>query len=234
MGRKKNNVQEENLLCLKDLSPELCYELKHQVFSHQLLMHPFFVFIEANMKSVIWSICRSAVTSQSFAQNEEIFSFPRVAEMMFFLKAGHLEYIPYKANEAEERPLVPPPDIREPISEGALWTEWRHRGKLVALIPTELICLNPDAFSKAMSVHPQPWFIAVNYAENFINFLNELEDERFIDILRDSDFFDGAVKSCAGSQWRHRQHKIKSSSTNIEHLKFLMCIVLGAHFTESS
>merc|ERR1719240_1081034 len=104
--RKSTFVQVESVHFIKELSPELSYELTHQVFSHQLLLHPLFDFVNSNMKSVIWSICHSAVTSQSFAQSEEIFSFPQMAKMMFFLKAGHLEYIPFKENQAEP-PLVP-------------------------------------------------------------------------------------------------------------------------------
>merc|ERR1712137_563010 len=200
--KKKCFVQVENVICIKQLSPELGYELTYQVFSHQLLLHPLLNFVNTHMESVIWAICCSAVTSRSFAQSEEIFSFPQTAEMMFFLKLGNLEYIPYKEN----RPLVPPPQVREPISEGALWTKWSHQGKLAALMPTELICVNPDAFSKVMFVHPHPWFVAVIYGESFLNLLNKLEDERIMDIIRDPDFFDQASNVCAGSAWRHR-HK---------------------------
>lgn len=54
LQRRKNTfVQVESVLFIKELSPELSSELTHQVFSHQLLLHPLFNFVDSNMKSVI-------------------------------------------------------------------------------------------------------------------------------------------------------------------------------------
>jgi len=202
---KKDRIQRAAVTCLKELSQELHYELTHQVSSHQLLLHPLFDFINTNMKSVIWTICCSALTSHSFAQREEIFHYYKAAKNMFLLKVGNLEYVPYTT----QLPLDPQPQAREPISEGALWTKWRHQGQLTALTPSELISVDPDAFSKAMLVHPHPWCVAVSYAERFVDFLNGLEPVRFIDILRETDFHMTAIHTCSTS-WKERYLTIRA------------------------
>merc|ERR1712007_90170 len=103
-------------------------------------------------------------------------------------------------------PIKPEPEEGEPIAEGALWTEWRHQGQLIALKPSDLIVVDPHHFCECMRVHPQPWFLSAHYASLFATYLNvDAKKENFSDIIRDEEFFTTAVKSCKNTPWKTHQ-----------------------------
>jgi len=147
---KKECVQKESVPCLKGLSQELASQLKLEICRGPLLDLPLFRMLRNQMQVVMRSICCEALKFQLFAENDEIFCFPDLAKQMYFLNSGNLEYI-ILSEAGQERPLDPPPLPREAISEPVLWIEWIHQGALTALNPTELVLLDPDAFSKTMS-----------------------------------------------------------------------------------
>jgi len=180
---KKARVQKESVQCLKGLSQELTSQLTLEICRQQLLDRPLFKILINEMHLVMRSISCDALSVLSLAEDDEIFCFLDPAKKMYFLNSGNLEYIGLDELECP-RPLDPPPLPGEAISEPVLWLEWIHQGTLTALTPTELLLLDPDAFSKTMTMSPQAWSLAKNYAEQFINFLNKLDQSDFIDIIR--------------------------------------------------
>jgi len=185
---KKDRIQKEGVPCLKGLSQELTGQLTLEICAQHLQHLLLFNVLYKKMHLVMRSICSEALSFQSFAENEEVFRFSNLGKKVYFLHSGNMEYV--ILNEpTQPTPLDPPPMPKEAISEAVLWMQWIHQGTLTVLTPTELVLLDPDIFSKIMTMSPEPWSMAVKYAENFIKFLNSLERSAFIDIIRQPFFF---------------------------------------------
>lgn len=166
------------------LSQELRTELARQVHSHYLSMHPFFDQLNRSVEIIMRNICVSALTEHMHGEDELIFHATEVGKFMFFLRAGHLQY-----TTLEKQTLDPPVQIGETISEAAVWADWRYQGTLMTRAHSEMLSLDPGVFCSLMYVHPHPWSMAVNYATRFISFLNQADDQRFMDFIRDNEFF---------------------------------------------
>merc|ERR1712137_741308 len=104
---------------------------------------------------------------------------------MFIIKSGECEYALWRGEVLE-----PPPQPRESIAEAVLWTHWIHQGSLKACTASTLLGLDPNKFCKVMFLDPRPWFLAVDYGQRFVKFVNQLDSHLFLDILRDATFFD--------------------------------------------
>eukprot|EP00747_Dinoflagellata_sp_TGD_P072403 gnl/TRDRNA2_/TRDRNA2_157465_c0_seq1.p1 gnl/TRDRNA2_/TRDRNA2_157465_c0~~gnl/TRDRNA2_/TRDRNA2_157465_c0_seq1.p1 ORF type:complete len:248 (-),score=45.86 gnl/TRDRNA2_/TRDRNA2_157465_c0_seq1:47-790(-) len=76
------------------------------------------------------------------------------------------------------------------VSEPILWTRWRHCGEFRAVEPSELVNLEPKAFTDIMSMHPKPWKLCKRYGEYFVNHLTNLSSQAYLsDVIRDYDFY---------------------------------------------
>jgi len=76
------------------------------------------------------------------------------------------------------------------------------QGTLVALTPSELVLLDPDAFSNIMIMNPQSGYLGAMYADNFIEFLKNLDRSACIDIIR-KPFSFHFVKS-SNHEWKKK------------------------------
>jgi len=190
----KEHIQTENIPSLKGLSEELARELAHAMNWHHVSGLHFLGWIEKHIKVVTYYVCCTALEIKLVAERELIFKLYDEAKKMYFLKTGSLRYIHLEGLEASEA-IAPSPKEREPISEGVLWTDWAHMGKLISLNPSDLICVNPDRFIECMHYHQKSWSLALIYAKEFIKYMNEAE-KHLTDIIRDEQFTTSAVDSC--------------------------------------
>merc|ERR1712137_1199830 len=173
---------------LNKLSDELKNELARQLHRLYLVQHPFFQLLDDELTQTMVLICSTALKEILYADGEIIFGVAELAEWMYVLKSGESEYTRMGGDVLE---LAPQP--RETIGEAVLWTSWVHRGSLRALTPTTMLCLDPDKFCEAVFVDQRPWFIAVDYGGRFLDFLNQLDNDLFLDIIRDTTFFADTV-----------------------------------------
>uniref|UniRef100_A0A7R9ZVQ3 Ion transport domain-containing protein n=1 Tax=Pyrodinium bahamense TaxID=73915 RepID=A0A7R9ZVQ3_9DINO len=193
--KQNNHVQPGQIKVLEGLSESLRNELMHEMHSPHLLDHPFFLYLNNEMAVVMHRLCRVALGQQSYAEREVVFGAGDEAKKVYFVKGGSLDY-----KLMDRTVLRPPPRPKEWISEALLWTAWRHRGDLVALIESELILVDPAQFVSVMNLHPRPWFYAKQYATKFVEFLNRLGREAVSDIIRDTLFYGKAVNDI---EWRN-------------------------------
>merc|ERR1712151_954853 len=111
-----------------------------------LRLHPFFADMQHAAPTIIRRICHSAVQSMPVDQGAVVFTKGEVPEepKMYFIIRGTLEYH-YSHGE--------PATVREKqwVSEGALWTRWKHQGTLMATTDCKMAVLDAKEFQTIMA-----------------------------------------------------------------------------------
>merc|ERR1712012_455507 len=182
-------VQRDKVPVLGGLSEALHNELMHEMYSPELAAHPFFDALKASMPAVMHRLCRVALKLHCYAEKEVAFSAGDEAKKMYFIKTGALEYAQLN------NPIGFDLQNKEWLSEAVLFTNWRHRGNLLAMTESELLSVDPEQFMTVMSVHPKPWHYAVFYARKFIQLLNSSLSE-LTDVVREETFYEGLMQVC--------------------------------------
>merc|ERR1740121_1154892 len=67
------------------------------------------------------------------------------------------------------------------MCEPTLWTHWTHCGSAQAQVPTRLLTLDADVFHKAVITFPTDHVL--NYAGQFVDLLNDQDQEGLTDLL---------------------------------------------------
>jgi len=185
---QSNLVQARNIAVLKMLSEALHNELTHSLHSPHLLGHPFFMYVDQNMKVVMHKLCRFGLTNQSYAEGEIVFGIGDEGKKMYFVKRNKEPTLPnFQYTMIDRSKLDPPPKSLEAIAEAVMWTTWRHQGDLMATNSADLLVMDPGQFVEVMSVHPRPWFFAKKYARHFLGHMNRPGTDPH-DFVRDADF----------------------------------------------
>lgn len=187
-----DQVNQNQLQVLNDLSEALRNELLYSTNSSLLMPHPFFRAVDDEMRIIMHKICR-ILTSRTVAEQEIIFTGGDTAMWSYFTRDGKLSYKPIHGESFKARE-------KECISEAALWVHWRHQGELVALCGSELFMLPPAGFLETMRTHPTPWFYGVSYAQSFVDFMGETDPHCCTDFLRDGNFQQRAVKAICNTR----------------------------------
>jgi len=179
-------VQKEKIPVMGALSEALQNELTHHMHAPLLKGHIFFMWLNGKMPMVMHRLCRLVLKLQSFAEKEVAFSTNDEAKTMLFIKKGDFAYSIYSVEE-----LDPPLRKGDWLCEAVLYTPWRHRGDLTAVVESEAIELVPDSFQQVMSIHPRPWNYAQKYAEKFVEMLATRPDVH--DVIRDTCWYEETV-----------------------------------------
>eukprot|EP00927_Polykrikos_kofoidii_P017213 TRINITY_DN17814_c0_g1_i1.p1 TRINITY_DN17814_c0_g1~~TRINITY_DN17814_c0_g1_i1.p1 ORF type:complete len:764 (+),score=145.83 TRINITY_DN17814_c0_g1_i1:45-2336(+) len=188
MSTQNKLVQANSVKILGGISEQLHSELLHTMNAPHLLGHPFFAYLNLEMKVVVQRLSRLALKLCQVAEGDVVFAAGDDARKFYFIKSGLFEYA-----SIDRALLAPPPQTKEWVGEAVLWVTWRHLGAFRARIPSELLVVEPDQFTDVMMMHPRPWSFAKRYAAFFVEFLNSIEMSAMTDILRHESFYDHAV-----------------------------------------
>jgi len=131
------------------------------------------------MNRAMHRIC-SILRVKTYSESEVIFDGGSRAEQTFFKRSGELRY-----SSLDGVLLQPPPLMGECVSEATLWLEeWRHQGELTAGEVSDLYTLKPVEFANIMRMHPKTWFFSGSYAEQFLEYIQNVEPDCYIDFVR--------------------------------------------------
>jgi hypothetical protein len=174
-------VAETRVTVLSNLSVQLRQELEYEKQNFEVDLHPFFHYIREEMQHAALLICSKTMTMLAYAEQDVVFEAEEEATMMYFLKAGNFDY------QINDMVLMPPLMDRAWVSEAAIWTNWHHVGVFSVREgghTGELVGILPDAFVKAMIVHPRVWAFAKAYGSKFLMLLEaEARKGALTDIL---------------------------------------------------
>jgi hypothetical protein len=156
-------------LVSEPLRIELHFEMYFPVLGH----HPFFAEYYKAAPHVIRKICHAAMSICSNSTGDIIFHFGEQSDKMRMLKQGELKYTWLSKNLARDQLI----EVGDWISEGPLWTQWVHRGVLTAVEDSITFILDAATFHKIVLDFKLLSFDPADYAYDFVQQLNDMEDE---------------------------------------------------------
>merc|ERR1712187_672996 len=94
----------------------------------------------------MFKLCSKALTTQIWASGDVPFQEDDVAQSMYFVTKGEFEYM---AGTGQHKLFV-----RDWITEMVLYTDWQHKGRLVAFRDSEALHVAPKIFMSIVSQQP--------------------------------------------------------------------------------
>lgn len=165
-------VSEAKVWSLALLSQQLREELQYEVSFKCLVSHPFFERARAISSISTFKLAEQALSVQMLASKDTLFNPGTEAKKMFIVGSGQLRYL--KMDELylddDESQKIYKDDW---ACEQALWTTWTHLGCLRAVSEVRLVAIAGKAFEEVMKMDPVAWDLAHNYAQKYVEWLNE-------------------------------------------------------------
>jgi len=118
-------------------------------------------------RRAVQEICDTAVSEKSHMASEILFSEGKVAEDMYFVSSGVLQYSRSRGDCDKSV------QTGHYLSEQVLWIQWVHAGQCMANTTCEVVELNAIGFHAVMRRHPQTIAFAQVYAERFMELIQE-------------------------------------------------------------
>jgi len=207
---KHNQVSASSVRLLGLMSEQLHLELSFELFSPYLSDHPFFQYMtrDDTMLNSMERLCIKALRTFSHATDEVCFTLGDEALFMYFVKEGEYEYV-----LLNDQVMDVPLSEKLWVSEAVLWTTWRHRGWLKATGPSEVLALSPDKFVEVLHLHPKPWYLAMHYGVDFVNYLNRTDLSALTDVIFEAEVWVSVVKD-SDTYVLKRKRKISVTSAD--------------------
>jgi len=137
-----------DVVLLPKLSAHLRAQVTAELVSKTLSVHPFFDKLFTMSEAIMLSICNFSIERVSLARGDVAFIGGSVAQFMFFVTGGCLDYIPLHKHVGEMRV-----EKGHWCCEAVLWTHWTHQGQLQASIESTAIGIHGGKFRKGMQDH---------------------------------------------------------------------------------
>jgi hypothetical protein len=185
-----HKAREEQIELLRHISEPLLMELHFELYSPAFSCHPFLSqYLMWSARSgtsiVMERVCNEAVKIHTFCEGDLAF---RVGEKplvpwMYFVSSGIFQY-GVDLTAAQDVP------IGQWLSEPILWTEWTHRGTLIAQSAGSLTSIDSNRFGTLIRADQAVRVETVEYAIAFVQSMNELRElmsDMPITVVFDSD-----------------------------------------------
>jgi len=209
LKEQKRHTPESSVELMALISDPLRSEIRYEVFSPMIILHPFFHLYNWVNPVGVRHICHTAVKSVSLSRGDVIFSEFEVpvSPRMFFVTSGRMVYV--RCTESQQRVQA-----RQWVAEAVLWTRWAHRGTLRALTECRLLSMDAQHVASIMSTFPTCH--GLNYAMKFVAGLNKASACGSLTDIQDSEEHGRQMASSVFQdldrnlevpyEWRSRRH----------------------------
>jgi len=169
LKEQNRSIAEDKVELLALVSEPLRMELHLEIYSRILSAHGFFGAYCEESPHTMGKVCHRAVAIAAFSMGDLIFDAGEISgrPKMYFVCEGSLAYTAFSG---ETRSVLP----GHWVSEGALWTQWMHRGSLAAAANCRLCELDAARFQEIASDARVCNFEPRTYAKQFVDYLNQL------------------------------------------------------------
>lgn len=171
---EEQKVSGRQVALLKMLSLSLRQELHLAVVMPDIDHHCLFNRLRLKYTNNLQVMVQNAMGRESFAWGDPIFEQGHQAKAMYFLVRGVVEYQHPGKDQREAEKF----ESRHAISEAALWTDWKHHGRLVAAIECEMLLVEVQKFRndvKAQSSNnPNLAKLVSRYAKAYVDEFNKV------------------------------------------------------------
>jgi len=160
-------VQPKDVPILSQLSGQLKVELETELFRPSLVLHPLFQLIMADSVDLFQAICCQNIKQEILSPGDLLFKFRTEGRALYWLMRGSLHYS-HKYNDE----LSCNVQVGQWFCEATLWTHWRHTGKMLAKVDSDLLKLDAVQFHMLLPQFQKEAKIWVQHAVNFLEKLN--------------------------------------------------------------
>lgn len=149
--RSAKRVHEPEVMLLGLLPRSLKERMHAEMYQPILLQHPLMDVLGSIDEFGLNRICHLAMSMETLSTGQDLFTYGKDAEQVYFVIAGQLLYF---------EGVVVRSHMRVEVAEGswvcdqALWMRWMHRGLMTAGMPCELALLNCDIFRQIVQHRP--------------------------------------------------------------------------------
>lgn len=175
---QKRKTPEEHIHLLSLVSEPLKIELHFEINLKVLGSHPLFFVYSMLSDGVMRQVCHTAISRLNIAKGDILFHAEEVSNVaqMFFVTDGKMKYT---HNTGLMKTLVQRYWACEPV----VWTNWIFYGTARAKTECTLCVLNVAKFQQLTrgDARDNQSFV-LNYAESFINHLNEMPPSTLTDL----------------------------------------------------
>jgi len=177
-------MEESGVELLSAISESLRNELRFELYSPVLAVHPLFRCYIEWCPTVIKKVCHSAVSQLLASAGDVIFTLGEVPSQprMHIVCFGELTYLDAMGEVSHV-------SGGHWVSEAALWTAWTYQGTLMALSDCRMVCLDAGRFQELVGTFDHSDFDWKRYAKTFVESMNN-GDLMVTDLAYDDDIPD--------------------------------------------
>lgn len=176
---QSRRVLERDVAVFEAMPEELRIRLHYEVYVPVLLAHPFFhLFVQVDNFAVS-AVSHLAMSQELLPSGQQLFAAGKRATRMYVVLGGAAQYQFERGSEQKELKV----EVRDFVSEIAIWAVWDHRGLFVAEGNCEFAALDHEAFRQILTKHA-PFRQCRDFAQAY---LARLDGEELTDIWREFD-----------------------------------------------
>merc|ERR1719434_403139 len=206
----KKRVHERDIPILKTLPETPKAKFREELFFPTLERAPFLRKFSILHRSAIGAVCFRAVSETSLICTEELFTPGVVADKMYFIAMGIMEYQHMSLLREEDHELKEKQWVGEPV----LWMKWTHFGTLLARTACEIIGLDAVEFRKVALASDASAAFFSEYARLFVDHLVK-SDHWATDVWMNEDDLEELVRRACGEEEQVLQSpSMRSTSDN--------------------
>jgi len=202
---KRKRVLWCQIPALKLLPQRLQIHLRYHVCVPVLRLHPLLHGLDFCDHKMVVDISVRAVSESSWKKRQELFCYGGVSTGMLFVLAGTLEYTRgVHGNDESDVSIVQGNWLCEP----ALWTDWHHRGSLVARSDCDAMELNANALCDIVLRRPLAMRSLRKYARLWFDTVAASSPKTLDDCGPDFDVLQRMAEACvprpfvsSGTEW---------------------------------
>jgi len=169
-----HRVHEQEVLLLKNLPVSMREDLHFEVYAPRISQHPFLHGIGMMEISALNKICHTAMRQQSLLAEQDLFSYGKDGNHMYFIVAGEAVYYHGRRTAVElskmkEARAFATATIKEGawVCEQVLIIKWEHQGLLTARMPCEFAVVDAALFRGIVQRFPRIYSFCKRYAEAY-------------------------------------------------------------------
>jgi len=165
---KQNKVSLKDVELISMLPRSLYMDLMLNIYDDYLQEHALFRALIERSRTLMQKVCCKAMTKVDLSIGDELFGPGETANFMYFIARGKFLYtLEYLEKNIEVEPS-------RWCCEAVLWTPWIHRGRMKALIDSELIALNCHDFLEIVKSYRQHLSLPQMYGKAFVKQMNDI------------------------------------------------------------
>jgi hypothetical protein len=182
---RHKKVHASKVLYLNMLSGPLNVELQTEMWWPHLDVHPNFHLFYSVSRSAASEVCASAIQHNVCGKREVVFKAFAEATCMFFVCGGSLAFRHYQINPfGEYLPMTNKLEAKEWCSEGALWSDWTHRGQLKAITYAEMLWMDSQKFADATTQSDDAFTFLRACALHFVSLVDDMTVDVPVELIR--------------------------------------------------